>query len=223
MPLDKSAGAAGASYAVLLADAQRSIRSPDPVRLDAGGDPFAAAAARTQRAVKRADGGRLPHLATAKARSFAGGGLASPVPGRTDRLPLDVPAGSYVVPADVVSGLGEGNSMAGIKTLDLMFKAGPYGTKAPKPVRGRAARPPGGMRMAKAPTPKIPKLKAKGFADGGAVPIIAAGGEYVIPPERVVSIGGGDVDRGHAILDAFVQQVRGDTIQTLSTLPGPAR
>lgn len=213
------------TYADLLADAQRSIRSPDSVRLDAGGDPFSAAAQRTRQAVKRATGGGLPYLAKAKARTFAGGGLASTVPGRTDRLPLDVPAGSYVLPSDVVSGLGEGNTAAGTKTLDLMFDSGPYGTKAPKIAKGRGARPPGRMRMpmGKPTTPKLPSPKVKAFAAGGLVPTVMAGGEYVVKPERVAAIGGGDIDRGHAILDAFVHQVRADTIQTLSTLPGPAR
>ena len=32
--------------------------------------------------------------------------LHSTVPGRTDKLPIQVPSGSFVIPADVVSGLG---------------------------------------------------------------------------------------------------------------------
>lgn len=63
-----------------------------------------------------------------------------------------------------------------------------------------------------------------GFADGGAtdgVPIIAAGGEYVIPPEDVVHIGGGDMDHGHKVLDSFVKKMRQKTIKTLQGLPGP--
>ena len=65
-----------------------------------------------------------------------------------------------------------------------------------------------------------------GFADGGAtdgVPIVAAGGEYVIPPEDVVHIGGGDLDHGHKVLDAFVKKMRQKTIKTLQGLPGPKR
>lgn len=41
--------------------------------------------------------------------------------GRTDAKPVSVSAGSFVVPADVVSALGEGNSLAGCKNLDKMF------------------------------------------------------------------------------------------------------
>lgn len=177
-----------------------------------------------QRRAKRASGGRaeVPYFAKAKARAFAGGGLASPVPGRTDKLPLDVPAGSYVLPSDVVSGLGEGNTAAGVKTLDLMFKRGPYGTKAPSLGRARAVKPKGlaAPRMLSAGAAKSGKRR---FADGGAVPIIAAGGEYLVPPDQVAAIGGGDIDQGHAVLDAFVNQVRADTIGTLSSLPGPAQ
>lgn len=65
-----------------------------------------------------------------------------------------------------------------------------------------------------------------GFAEGGAtsgVPIVAAGGEYVIPPEDVVHIGGGDLDHGHKVLDAFVKKMRQKTIKTLQSLPGPKR
>ena len=65
-----------------------------------------------------------------------------------------------------------------------------------------------------------------GFAEGGAtdgIPIVAAGGEYVIPPEDVIHIGGGDLDHGHKVLDAFVKKMRQKTIKTLQNLPGPKK
>ena len=46
------------------------------------------------------------------------GAFPSAIPGRTDRLPVTVGAGSYILPADVVSALGEGNTLAGIKALE---------------------------------------------------------------------------------------------------------
>lgn len=61
---------------------------------------------------------------------FAAGGavhvgpIKSVVAGRTDHLSMSVPAGSYVIPADIVSGLGEGNTEAGQKLLAEMFPAG---------------------------------------------------------------------------------------------------
>jgi len=41
--------------------------------------------------------------------------------GRADHVPLDVPAESFVIPADVVSGLGEGNTANGMAILTRMF------------------------------------------------------------------------------------------------------
>ena len=49
------------------------------------------------------------------------GPLHSHVPGRTDKINLNVKPGSYVVPADVVSILGEGNTLAGTVVLRAMF------------------------------------------------------------------------------------------------------
>lgn len=54
-----------------------------------------------------------------------------------------------------------------------------------------------------------------------ATPIIAAGGEFVIPPETVLVIGEGDMDYGHAILDELIKAIRQKTIKTLQKLPGP--
>lgn len=138
----------------------------------------------------RADGGK----------AVFHGGIHAAVPGRTDRLPIHVHSGAYVIPADIVSGLAEGNSIAGMKMLDALFgDHGPYGAK---------------MRRAK----------------GGSVekerkptPVIVAGGEYVIPPEVVEAIGGGDTDKGHEILDNFVESQRRKLVKTLQKLPGPAK
>ena len=49
------------------------------------------------------------------------GPIHSDVAGRTDHLPISVAAGSYVIPADIVSSLGEGNTMAGFRDLNDMF------------------------------------------------------------------------------------------------------
>lgn len=59
--------------------------------------------------------------------------------------------------------------------------------------------------------------------DHDAVPIVAAGGEYVISPEEVTHIGGGSMEDGHKILDAFVKKMRKKTIKTLQSLPGPKK
>lgn len=136
-----------------------------------------------------------------KRRARAAGGpvhegpIISSVPGRTDHVPMDVAAGSYVVPAESVSHLGQNNTMAGLKKLDEMF--------------GRHSK------------------YGRGFAAGGQasapVPINAAGGEYVIPPEVVAKIGGGDLQKGHKWLDNWVLSQRKKHIKTLRKLAPPAK
>lgn len=59
--------------------------------------------------------------------------------------------------------------------------------------------------------------------EGPSVPIVAAGGEYVIAPAQVAVIGNGDVNSGHKALDHFVKKMRANTIQKLGSLPGPKR
>lgn len=128
------------------------------------------------------------------------GPLKSQVPGRTDQLPISVARGAFVIPADVVSALGEGNTEAGNNILDQMFSA--HGsTDALRPRSSNTHR----------------------FAQGGVVPIIAAGGEYVVDPESVANIGGGDMEAGHQIMDQFVKNVRAKTIKLLQSLPPPAQ
>ena len=49
------------------------------------------------------------------------GPIPSNVCGRTDHLPINVPAGAYVLTADIVSAIGEGNTIAGFETLNNYF------------------------------------------------------------------------------------------------------
>jgi hypothetical protein len=176
MPLSK-----GKSQDVVSGNIREMIRAGHPR------DQAVAAAMRI--AHERANGGRTNAHA---------GALNSPIAGRTDHIPLNVKAGSYVLPADVVSGLGQGNTSAGVKVLEHMFSTGPYGMKLQSTSRRR-----------------------RKFADGGAVPIMAAGGEFVLDPEQVAQIGGGDVNYGHEILDEFVKHVRAQNVKTLNSLPSP--
>lgn len=129
------------------------------------------------------------------ARRYATGGrvLVGPVMGdtggRADELPVEVPAGAYVIPADIVAYLGEGNTMAGMGRLKEMFG------ESLSPER----------------------------AAGGAVPILISDGEFVVSPEQVAAKGGGDLERGHKVLDAMVLKLRKAHIDTLKSLPGPAK
>jgi hypothetical protein len=68
------------------------------------------------------------------------------------------------------------------------------------------------------------KPKAWDINKGAAgVPIVAAGGEYVIHPDQVREVGGGDLELGHAVLDDFVKRMRKELIHTLKKLPGPKK
>src|SRR5215831_16340616 len=69
--------------------------------------------------------------------------VQSEVPGRTDRIPMTARAGSYILPADVVSGLGQGNTAAGAKMwADVLKMHMPKGGKMKMPPLPGAA---GGM------------------------------------------------------------------------------
>lgn len=141
------------------------------------------------------------------------GPIHSSVAGRTDHLPMHVASGSYVIPADIISAMGEGNSMAGFKVAKSIFSIpGPYGQSTGSIPYGGGSMPYGQPEPHKA---------AGGETD--AVPIVAAGGEYVIPPEDVARLGKGSLDDGHKILDAFVKKMRKKTIATLQSLPGPKK
>jgi len=229
-------------------------------------------------------------IAREKATPCHTGIISMAVGGRTDHIPMHVLEGSYVLPADIVSGLGEGNTLAGTKVIDQMYghhtanvphKAAGGGTTTKKPtanlkslsllpedialgVSGRDfagsdlinegfnSGPFGisqkGAQFSSVPHPETPSdlpslsstLKvnpinpAKGTTEaarGGPimsgkyrpVPIVAAGGEYVIHPDVVQKLGNGNMEKGHDYLDHFVKYVRKHLVKTLSNLPGPRR
>lgn len=158
------------------------------------------------------------------------GPIRASVAGRTDHLPIHVPAGAYVIPADIISGMGEGNTDAGFKVAKNIFSA-PFYAGGPK------SQPYGGMKTPYGENPKMAYgqpiaepygMPMPGKAHGGnveedAAPIVAAGGEYVIHPDDVSWIGGGDMDAGHKELDRFVKMYRKHLIDTLKKLPGPKK
>lgn len=151
---------------------------------------------------ERANGGAVEAAMRIVRKKRAGGGavgvhtgpIHSSVAGRTDHLPMHVQSGSYVIPADIVSAMGEGNTMAGFKQINAMFGDAGNG---PARTDGGMGKPP--------------------------VPIVAAGGEYVLSPEQVATAGDGDVDMGHRVLDEWVKRMRAKTIKTLTKLPGPKK
>ena len=161
----------------------------------------------------------MPWYARQEARSLGqvhSGPIVSSVPGRTDKHNMAVGSGSYIVPADVVSHIGQNNTQAGHAKLNQMFSGGPYGMHT---------MPLGKTHFANA---RPPRMSDEGGARGSGNPsepvdIVTAGGEYTIPPETVAKIGNGDVRLGHDILDAWVLKTRKEHIRTLQKLPGPAK
>jgi len=177
----------------------------------------------------------VPAMAAKAAGEYHGAGLVpGNATGRGDTIKASVPPDSYVIPADVVAALGQGNTSAGAKVLDGIMgqNQGPPPPMAPPAPEGGIERPAfaqGGI----APPQMRPQgiLPVAGPPAGIAaaqnqkpvVPIRASSGEYVVAPEACAKIGGGDLDYGHDILDNFVSTIRKDNIKNLKKLPNPKK
>lgn len=158
------------------------------------------------------------------ARSLMKGPILSNVPGRTDAHAGKVTPGSYVVPADIVSGRGQGNTLAGANVLQRLFKMGPYGS-APASIKT------GSHSFGQGFGVRAPKAVA--HADGGAtegadsaeehVPVNLAGGELIIPPENLTDVVHPNLKHAHAIMDQWVLDERKNLRKTLANLPGPVK
>lgn len=138
------------------------------------------------------------------------GPIRSAVPGRTDRHNMHVPSGSYVLPADHVSTLGQNNTEAGHNILNRMFSSPDKFAQSGMGGGMAVGADTGGARGSKAPA-------------GEPTPVVTAGGEYIIPPHHVARVGGGDLQKGHRILDKWVLETRKKHIKTLRRLPPPAK
>jgi hypothetical protein len=189
--------------------------NPNAVGVGSSADTGMASGGTVDRAMK---------VAKHKATPCHSGIINMAVGGRTDHIPMNVLEGSYVLPADIVSGLGEGNTLAGTKIIDQMFGSGPFGVKTP----GFRASPhiPSPNYQYRPTSPYEPtQFQARGGRTNAKrpVPIIAAGGEYVVHPDVVARLGNGDMDKGHEYLDNFVKYVRQETAKTLNKLPPPRK
>ena len=139
-----------------MADAAARKLKTQPYRLPYPNEP---------EAPKFASGGQMGNFNPERASAIGlsrQGMINSAVPGRTDKLNLNVPTGSYIIPADIPGAIGQGNSLAGAAILDKMFKSGPYGMNLGKASAGSRV----GMRHSSL-------MKQMHFAEGGG-----AGDDY---------------------------------------------
>lgn len=181
--------------------------------------------------------GPMAYPARAMMRGMMRGALLTPTLGRADAHKTFVPSGSYVIPADVVSGRGEGNTLAGANILHNMFgmqpfgagKSGPYSAGMPHIKTGRAPK-----------LPKPPKMQNIMAASGGGkegadehlgepVPVNLSGGEVVVPPEnliatfrRIFPTKNYSLKQIHRMMDTWVMNERDKHRKTLGKLPPPA-
>lgn len=165
--------------------------------------------------------------------------------GRADAVSTTAPAGAYILPADVISGLGEGNSLAGARAVEEMLASGPWGTPKVRPHGGSG--PPRAPAV-KIPNPEVGQMEAKGGGVKGPaptkrVPVLLSHGEFQIGVPHVIQIGRHflmdhakksgkngaiptpqqSLKAGHKILDAFVLDQRKQHIAKLKSLPGPVK
>lgn len=145
-------------------------------------------------------------------------------PGRTDNVPMTVAPGSHVIPADVVAGLGQGNTLAGAHALGMSMQGGPGGIKLPNgphkntiPAAPRPARFADGGPVYEGHAIKV----ARGGAANG-VKCVVAGGEWVMSPHEVEATTHKGKSR-HAAVDAWILERRAADVKKLKSLPPPVK
>lgn len=116
-----------------------------------------------------------------------GGFLAGTSGGRQDKIETTAPGGAYVLPADIISGLGEGNSLAGARIMQEALGTGPHGTPLPRGARGRGPpRPP-----REAPASYGNAGYGSQYAKGGSTgetPVALSHGEFVLTAQQAIAL-----------------------------------
>lgn len=171
-----------------------------------------------------------PWWSRSEARGADSGLLHGTTPGQADAIKTSAPAGSFVVPAEVVAHLGQGNTLAGSRVMEAILNSGPGGMPMPRAVRGSGPpRPPqvsrtqeeGGFKEG-GPV-QVFEAKARGGEKQkpGETPVDLSDGEYVIAPHHVTAWGGGDHERGVRILNRWVMAKHKEHLATLKRYKGP--
>lgn len=222
----------------------RAVISQNIREMVAAGHPQNQAVAAALRIAHESGGGRVhrqmggmspsmesPWWERSEARTadqFHPGGLIGGVgAGRTDRIPLAVMADSHVIPADVVSGLGQGTTLGGARVLEQAMHSAPYAVSMPGRHGGSTIpRPPAVPHAGFGQQEPGFGQQEPGFAIGGQpriTHILAAPGEFIVPPHIVHAWGQGDMRRGHDRIDDMIKRVRQHTIKWMKTAPPPKK
>lgn len=152
--------------------------------------------------------------------------------GRTDRLPLAVGSQSHVIPADAVSGAGQGSSQNGSEVWARAIRGAPWGVPLPHEIRGHG--PPAPPH---APASMTDTSSQIGLATGGhsKTSILAAPSEIVVSPEDVEALGKrglrdgrgkkgeSAMDLGHRLIDEAIANIRDFNIKWLKSAPAPKK
>jgi len=137
--------------------------------------------------------------------------------GRADALKGTALSDSYILPAEEIAGLGEGNSLMGARVINAMLGSGPHGIAQP---HGRAGHGP--------PRPPAPPREYQ--AKGGGVQqgeqpttkVALSHGEYSMTPEQVMQFTGrNDLKSAHRVMDLFTMELRKRHIKELKGLEPP--
>jgi hypothetical protein len=131
------------------------------------------------------------------------GGITGDGKGQQDNIHADYDVGDYIMPADVTSGLGDGNTEAGIKELDK-FKNYVYENKDIH------------KAYSKVPIQIKTELTKK-------QPVAVSPGEYRFDKNITVAVGDGSLRKADAIFQEVYKSVRDDKRTSGNTIPKKAK
>ena len=130
-------------------------------------------------------GGRVDNGINYISNNNQDGYIAGPGKGQDDKVPKDVPEGSYIIDATSVSMFGDGSSRAGKEELDKT------------------------IHLIRKKIPTIAhKLSGGGVNGRRMIPAMLSDGEYEIDPLTVSAIGNGSNKTGAKILKSAVKSLR---------------
>ena len=170
-----------------------------------------------------------PWWTRSEARDFDSGLLHGTTPGQADAIKTTAPAGGFVVPAEVVAHLGQGNTLAGSRVMQSILDTGPGGMPLQRHGTGRGPPRP----------PELPRSEQEQFKKGGPIPVFEAkerggekqkpgetpvdlsDGEFYVSPHHVTAWGGGDHERGIRIWNKWTWQKHKEHQASLRKYKGP--